>query len=500
MDYRQLAYQKALKYGLDPDLFVRQIQAESAFRPDAVSSAGAIGLGQLMPATAKDLGVDPTDPDQNLEGAARYMNQLMSRYNNNPTLALAAYNAGMGNVDKAGGVPNFKETQNYVAKILGQGGSTMDNNLNMNAQGAMSQAMGASDAMQQESGSDKFKDIAGTLAVAFNSMRLNPDPNIASTIKDIRNARTEKQAKNKTLAYLEKIGRGDLVSAINAGLSPKAAISQMFNEAADLRKFEQQKELIDYEAGLTGTKDTADIREYNLAKSQGFQGTFAEWQQTGKRRTEVGTIPQGYQLVEARNDKGETVLRMEPIAGGPADVEAKELAQKAEKRAGTQQTMTDTILNEAEKARGLISNWSTGAGAFLLQGLPLTEARQLVGHVKSLQAQATIETLNAMRQESPTGGALGNVTNQENAMLAAKAGLLDPMSSPEVFKQQLDDYERTLLRIVHGPEEGDKIFSQSRLGAVSVPQAQDGASGGSAVPDFSTMSDDELKAWIAENG
>ena len=263
MDYRQLAYQKALKYGLDPDLFVRQIQAESAFRPDAVSSAGAIGLGQLMPATAKDLGVDPTDPDQNLEGAARYMKQLMSRYNNNPTLALAAYNAGMGNVDKAGGVPNFKETQNYVAKILGQGGSAMDGN-NMN-----DQAMGAFNAMQEQNKSDKYKDIAGNLAVAFNSMRLNPDPNIASTIKDIRNARSEKQAKSKTLAYLEKIGRGDLVSAIGAGLSPREAISQMFSEAAETRALERQKELATFEAGLAGKKDerTASMKEFELAQA-----------------------------------------------------------------------------------------------------------------------------------------------------------------------------------------------------------------------------------------
>lgn len=119
MDYRSLAYQTAQKYGINPDLFVRQIQAESAFNPAAVSSAGAIGLGQLMPATAKELGVDPTDPAQNLEGAARYMKQLLGRYKGDQTLALAAYNAGMGNVDKAGGVPNFKETQNYIAKIMG---------------------------------------------------------------------------------------------------------------------------------------------------------------------------------------------------------------------------------------------------------------------------------------------------------------------------------------------------------------------------------------------
>jgi hypothetical protein len=133
-------------------------------------------------------------------------------------------------------------------RVSTKGVSAMDGN-NMN-----DQAMGALNAMQEQNKSDKYKDIAGNLAVAFNSMRLNPDPNIASTIKGIRDARSEKQAKSKTLAYLEKIGRGDLVSAIEAGLSPKAAISQMFTEAAELRGFERQKELAAYTAGLAKPK------------------------------------------------------------------------------------------------------------------------------------------------------------------------------------------------------------------------------------------------------
>ena len=142
MDYRQLAYQTAQKYGIDPDLFVRQIQAESAFRPDAVSSAGAIGLGQLMPATAKELGVDPTDPAQNLEGAARYMKQQLDRFGD-PALALAAYNAGPSRVAKANGVPNITETQNYVAKILGgKGGAAMAQEPQQQPQGLLGGLLG----------------------------------------------------------------------------------------------------------------------------------------------------------------------------------------------------------------------------------------------------------------------------------------------------------------------------------------------------------------------
>ena len=120
MDYRSLASQIAVEEGVDPDLFMRLVEAESSFDPNATSSAGAIGLTQLMPGTASDLGVDPTDPVQNLRGGARYLKQQLDSFGD-PTLALAAYNAGPGNVRKYGGIPPFKETQAYIDRILGMG-------------------------------------------------------------------------------------------------------------------------------------------------------------------------------------------------------------------------------------------------------------------------------------------------------------------------------------------------------------------------------------------
>lgn len=124
MDYRQAARDAASRYGIDPEMFLRLIQQESRFRPDEVSPKGAIGLGQLMPATAKELGVDPTDPLQNLEGAAKYLSQQFKRFGS-PELALAAYNAGPTRVARLGRVPNIAETQNYVKTILGEGQTTM---------------------------------------------------------------------------------------------------------------------------------------------------------------------------------------------------------------------------------------------------------------------------------------------------------------------------------------------------------------------------------------
>ena len=97
-------------------LFRAMIEAESAYRVDALSPKGAYGLGQLMPATARGLGVDRTDPAQNLDGAARYLVAQMERFGS-AELALAAYNAGPHRVVQYGGIPPYRETQAYVKRI-----------------------------------------------------------------------------------------------------------------------------------------------------------------------------------------------------------------------------------------------------------------------------------------------------------------------------------------------------------------------------------------------
>lgn len=115
---RELVTRAALANGLPPEIVHSVARAESAYKPDAISHKGAIGVMQLMPGTAASLQADPYDPEQNIEAGARYLRELLIRYDGDSAKALAAYNAGPGAVDKYNGVPPYRETVSYVDKVL----------------------------------------------------------------------------------------------------------------------------------------------------------------------------------------------------------------------------------------------------------------------------------------------------------------------------------------------------------------------------------------------
>ncbi len=116
--YLAVARDAARRHGVPEDLFLRLVQQESGWNPSAVSPKGAMGLAQLMPQTARRLGVDPADPADNLEGGARYLRQQYDSFGT-WQLALAAYNAGPQAVQQHGGIPPYAETRNYVRVIWG---------------------------------------------------------------------------------------------------------------------------------------------------------------------------------------------------------------------------------------------------------------------------------------------------------------------------------------------------------------------------------------------
>lgn len=126
--YGQLIYEIAVRHSINPHLVAAVIHVESSFNPKAVSRKGAVGLMQLLPATARRFGLKKTkdlyDPVKNLEAGVRYLKWLTNRFGGDVQKALAAYNAGEGAVDRFGGIPPYRETQNYVKKIFGLLGFT----------------------------------------------------------------------------------------------------------------------------------------------------------------------------------------------------------------------------------------------------------------------------------------------------------------------------------------------------------------------------------------
>lgn len=218
---------------------------------------------------------------------------------------------------------------------------------------------------------------------------------------------------------------------------------------------------------------TSTMQEYEFARSQGYEGTFQQYQADLKKAgatnvtvdngSEVGTIPQGYELFTDENG----ARSMRPIAGGPEDP-----TKANEKAAGGRDIATQTVTSAAQRAREAAnSRMVSGALSGIAAMNPASDNAEIYRQVEVLKSQAIVGNLQAMRDASPTGGALGAVTAPELKMLADKSGALDPRS--DNFIRDLNDYELSLLQTIHGPEEGKRIFEATRTDAPTGPD-QDG--------------------------
>jgi hypothetical protein len=215
------------------------------------------------------------------------------------------------------------------------------------------------------------------------------------------------------------------------------------------------------------TDPTDDMIEYQFALSQGYSGTFQDFMTemrkagatnvtttVGGETSNIGTIPQGYAAIPDPNEP--SGYRMVAIPGGPEDTSATEA-----RREGSRTTESEIVVAAGQRAREAYNSRSVGGVLGRVAAFnPASQNAELYRQVDVLRAQAQLGNLTAMREASPTGGALGSVTEGELKILADKSGALDPMSPN--FLRDLDDYERTLLRTIHGPDAGDRIFEQSR--------------------------------------
>ena len=295
MDYRAKASQIAEQEGVPVDLFLRMIGQESAWQPGAVSPKGASGLAQLMPGTARELGVDPTDPIQNMTGGARYLRQQLDAFGSQD-LALAAYNAGPGAVRKHGGIPPFKETQDYVRKILGSNGGQVVADETMRAlgkqpNGLLGSAQAANNTESRMIPEEKPRGLLGSLGIqkmvegaegedgqrffqrdSFGDAMAGLAPLLGrmgvmgldvptQAMADRRfKKRDAEQKASKTMEVLSRMNTPQSKAAVEfltAGGDPITALKMGLERPTDGR--------------------TAGIKEYERAVADGFEGDFLEY-------------------------------------------------------------------------------------------------------------------------------------------------------------------------------------------------------------------------------
>lgn len=369
VDYRQAARDAARRHGVPEDLFMRVIQQESGFRPDVTSSAGAFGLAQLMPGTAADLGVDPRDPLQNLDGGARYLRQQLDTFGS-PALALAAYNAGPGRVRQYGGIPPFEETQNYVNRILGGGAAPLSatmstrgtgmNGANQQQPRGLLEFMGIQRRDPSAEGETampfyerpRFADFMGGLAVGLNELRQQPSQAIPQIVAQGQERRRDARTANQTIEMLRQRGREDLAAAVEAGaLSARDAVGLAY----------QQPEQPD---------QTAAMQNYNYLIGQGVSDQDALRMAFGG---DAPTINVGDQETAFARETGGILARE---AGAV-------VAQGAQAARGLAQIDTlEFALQEAPQ--GFVGNLASMAGAL---GVPITEGMPALQVAESIISQ-----------------------------------------------------------------------------------------------------------------
>lgn len=202
---------------------------------------------------------------------------------------------------------------------------------------------------------------------------------------------------------------------------------------------------------------TDDIKEYQFAVQNGYQGSFEEFMQIRKSpgttvnlRNE-GQIPTGYRAV--RDEQG-NVQRYEPIEGGPAAQEIAEAEEAEAAREESTQAQGDLVSQEINRALDLSSGWSTGVGGWVLQNVPGTDANAMSNRLATIKANIGFNKLNQMRQESPTGGALGQVSERELGYLQSVMGSLEQSQRQEDLEYNLNRLWNTYQDIIHGPGNG----------------------------------------------
>lgn len=249
------------------------------------------------------------------------------------------------------------------------------------------------------------------------------------------NARFDaRRGANRTAEWLERTGRPDMAEAIRSGqMTAAQAMTQM---------------------AQAQPKPLAAERLYERAKAEGFQGTFMDFLKARSGGVnvnfpQIGTIPAGYEVT--KSDDG--AWRMQPIPGGPADrAEAKEKAKAAQTEKMVQR-QANVVLQDIDRIIETAPEWTVGFTGSILGAVPGTKAHDIRKTLDTIKANVGFDKLQAMRAASPTGGALGQVSDLENRLLQSTLGSLEQSQSAEQFMFNLKRLRELYLDIIHGPGE-----------------------------------------------
>ena len=296
----------------------------------------------------------------------------------------------------------------------------------------------------------KRQDQAAAFASWLNSMSIRPDPNLPAQLQAARASRVEDLRKNRTVNMLEQAGQTELANLVKAGtLDAKSAASQMFQMAAQERQFEQQKEL----AALKST-DTALIKN---AIAAGFKPNTPEFRQFiasgGDMFSQESVLLQNLPKPEKGlrynfiKDESNKIIDVElvPLKGGKQEVELAQEANARLARMKGEATSGAVVLEEIDRALEMINDnprLTTGFVGSILRDYGGTKAKSLNELTKTIKASIGFDRLQRMRDESPTGGALGQVAVQELESLQATLGSFDTGLESEVLIENLERLEK----------------------------------------------------------
>jgi hypothetical protein len=476
---------QAPQSGWNEDMVQAVTNQESGGNPDAVSPKGATGLMQVMPETARDPGFGvPTifemarqsgipvpdesdetlrallrDPELNKAFGTAYGSAMASRYPDQPDLQLAAYNAGPGAVDQYGGLPPYPETQGYVQSVQGALGGGQAPQAPAQAQPAPSQGPD----MQ------RVAQIAAALENGFLSdgQKRVAEALLQQELQKGSGEMTPYQREQLRLREEEMRLRSSEMTPYQRGqLRLREEEMRLREEEMQLRSSEmtpyqrEQLRLREEEMQLRSSEMTPyqseqlRLREEEMRlRSSGKwgDGTTVNLNQPEANRYVYGTaagLPAGYRF--------DTVTgTAEAIPGGPAAVEAAKVDAAQSNAEEGKQNKAAFQVTEIKRAKDMIKGsprWTTGLFGQVLKDWGGTDAKDLSGLLQSVQANIGFAELQKMRESSPTGGALGQVTEKELAFLQSVAGNLDQSQSAEQLLENLSRLELEYGRVVHGPD------------------------------------------------